>query len=209
MRPCIIKKKDSQRPKNRTNSTREFSEQFEGCVGGRDSQPRPWPRLNSQPQGATELLAQLNRMALFQVRVLKKGSDTFGSAFNSWFRMSVCAKASWEPIWPQNPARPPNPPGTLAEFLLSAGQRPNEFQWVPHIFPESPHMNLLGDKLECRKWGFKRWGFKQIWGYLRKKAFFFRFLDFPGALRTLRKRAEKGRKRPISADFQEGRPDTP
>ena len=66
--------------------------------------------------------------------------------------------------------------------------------------------------LECRKWGFKRWGFKQIWGYLRKKAFFLRFLDFPGALRTLRKRAKKaedGRKRLISADFREGRPDTP
>ena len=66
--------------------------------------------------------------------------------------------------------------------------------------------------LECRKWGFKRWGFKEIRGYLRKKAFFLRFLDFPGALRTVQKRAktaEKGRKRPISADFQEGRPDTP
>ena len=49
-------------------------------------------------------------------------------------------------------------------------------------------------------------------GYLRKKAFFLRFLDFPGALRTLRKRAkkgEKGRKRPILADFQEVQPDTP
>ena len=36
--------------------------------------------------------------------------------------------------------------------------------------------------------------------------------DFPGALQALRKRArkaEKGRKRPISADFREGRPDTP
>ena len=66
--------------------------------------------------------------------------------------------------------------------------------------------------LECRKWGFKRWGFKEIRGYLRKNAFFLRFLDFPGALQTLRKRAkkaEKGRKRPISADFQGGRPDTP
>ena len=65
---------------------------------------------------------------------------------------------------------------------------------------------------ECRKWGFKRWGLKQIWGYLRKKALFLRFLDFPGALRTHQKRAkksEKGRKRPILADFQEGRPDTP
>ena len=53
-------------------------------------------------------------------------------------------------------------------------------------------------RLGCHKWGFKRWGFKEIRGYLRKKAFFLRFLDFPGALRTLRKRAkkaEKGRKR--------------
>ena len=72
--------------------------------------------------------------------------------------------------------------------------------------------NFPVENLECRKCGFKRWGFKQIGGNLRKKAFFLRFLDFPGALRTLRKRAkkaEKGRKRPISADFREGRPDTP
>ena len=36
---------------------------------------------------------------------------------------------------------------------------------------------------------------------MRKKAFFLRFLDFPGALQALRKRAkkaEKGQKRPIS-----------
>ena len=58
--------------------------------------------------------------------------------------------------------------------------------------------------LQCRKWGFKRWGFKQIRGYLRKKAFSLRFLDFPGALRPSgkgRKRQKKGRKgrlRPIS-----------
>ena len=45
-----------------------------------------------------------------------------------------------------------------------------------------------------------------------KKAFFLRFLDFPSALQALRKRvkkAEKGQQRPISADFREGRPDTP
>ena len=42
--------------------------------------------------------------------------------------------------------------------------------------------------------GFKRWGFKQIPGYLRKNAFFLRFLDFPGALRPLRKRAKKAEK---------------
>ena len=72
--------------------------------------------------------------------------------------------------------------------------------------------SLASETLECRKWGFKRWGCKQIRGYLRKKAFFLRFLDFPGAVCTLRKRAkkaEKGRKRPISADFQGGRPDAP
>ena len=70
---------------------------------------------------------------------------------------------------------------------------------------------ITSQELGCRKWGFKRQGFKQICGYLRKKAFFLRYLDCAGALRTLRKRArraEKGRKRPISADFQEGRPDT-
>ena len=70
----------------------------------------------------------------------------------------------------------------------------------------------LNRSLECRKWGFKRWGLKEIRGYLRKKAFFLRFLDFPGAVWALRKRAkkaEKGRKRPISADFRKGRPDTP
>ena len=55
--------------------------------------------------------------------------------------------------------------------------------------------------LECRKWGFKRWGFKQIWGYLRKRAFFLRFLDFSGALRILRKRAKKAEKRAKKADF--------
>ena len=55
--------------------------------------------------------------------------------------------------------------------------------------------------LECRKWGFKIWGFKQIQGYLRKKAFFLRFLDFPGAVRALRKKGEKGRKRAKKTDF--------
>ena len=49
--------------------------------------------------------------------------------------------------------------------------------------------------LECRKWGFKRWGFKEIRGQLRKKAFFLRFLDFPGALRT--KKAEKLRAKKV------------
>ena len=67
-------------------------------------------------------------------------------------------------------------------------------------------------RLGCHKWGFKRWGFKEIGGNLRKKALFLHFLDFPGAVRALWKRAkkaEKGRKRAISADFLEGRPDAP
>ena len=51
--------------------------------------------------------------------------------------------------------------------------------------------------------GFKRWGLKQIWGYLRKKAFFPACSGFPKSFQTLRKRAkkaekgEKGRFRPI------------
>ena len=73
-----------------------------------------------------------------------------------------------------------------------------------------PHRPLLAGAeqsffgVPCRKWGFKRWGFKEIRGYLRKKADFLRFLDFPGALQTLWKRAkkaEKGRKRPIFGRF--------
>ena len=61
--------------------------------------------------------------------------------------------------------------------------------------------------LECRKWGFKRWGFKQIWGYLRKKAFSSVFwisqelFAPPEKGRKRQKKAEKGRKgrsRPIS-----------
>ena len=96
------------------------------------------------------------------------------------------------------------------------------FQKFPSDFCRSLLLRILAatlpekqgksQKLGCRKWGFKRWGFKEIRGYLRKKAIFLRFLDFPGALQALRKRAkkaEKGRKRPISADFREGRPDTP
>ena len=55
--------------------------------------------------------------------------------------------------------------------------------------------------------------FKQFGGYLKRKALpLCFFLEFPGAVRAFRKRAkkvEKGRKRPISADFQEGRADTP
>ena len=55
--------------------------------------------------------------------------------------------------------------------------------------------------LECRKWGFKRWGFKQIWGHLRKKAFFLRYPQFPRSSShppEKRKKVEKGRKK---ADF--------
>ena len=43
-------------------------------------------------------------------------------------------------------------------------------------------------------WGFKRCFFKQILGYLRNKALFLRFLDFPGAFGSSGK-GEKSRKR--------------
>ena len=69
--------------------------------------------------------------------------------------------------------------------------------FVPGEHPNVPSFRFL----ECRKWGFKRWWFKQIGGYLRKKAFLLRFLNFSGALCTLRKRGEKGRKRAKKADF--------
>ena len=47
--------------------------------------------------------------------------------------------------------------------------------------------NFLDFLLKCR-------GFKQIRGYLGKKAIFLRFLDFRGALQALRKRAKKAEK---------------
>ena len=54
-------------------------------------------------------------------------------------------------------------------------------------------------------WGFKRWGFKQIRGYLRKKAFFLRYPRIfqvlfaqSGQGRKGQKKGEKGRFRPIS-----------
>ena len=66
---------------------------------------------------------------------------------------------------------------------------------------EAPWLTFSKSKiLECRKWRFKRWGFKQIWGHLRKEAFFLRFLDFPGALSTLRK-CKRDRKRAKKDDF--------
>ena len=69
--------------------------------------------------------------------------------------------------------------------------------YTPNYF----RINYVTIFLESRKWGFKRWGFEEIRGYLRKKADFLHFLDFPGALRTLRKREKKGRKRAKKADF--------
>ena len=80
---------------------------------------------------------------------------------------------------------------------------PEEGFWIPPTYDSETGRirfrrarfqtpNSVSLLLGCRKWGFKRWGFKQIRVYLRKKAFFLRFLDFPGALRTLRKRAKKG-----------------
>ena len=93
--------------------------------------------------------------------------------------------------WPGSPRRPsPRHP------------QPPERVWESQMFAENHRCSQkTATFLGCRKWGFKRWGFKEIRGYLRKKAFFLRFLDFPGALQALRKRAkkaEKGRFRPIS-----------
>ena len=76
----------------------------------------------------------------------------------------------------------------------------------------SGHLHVCKHDWGAANGGLRDRGLKEIRGYLRKTAFFLRFLDFPGALQALRKRAkkaEKGRKRLISADFQEGRPDTP
>ena len=55
--------------------------------------------------------------------------------------------------------------------------------------------------LGCHKCGFKRWGFKEIGGNLRKKALCLRCLDFPGAVQALWKRAKKAEKRAKKADF--------
>ena len=60
--------------------------------------------------------------------------------------------------------------------------------------------------MECRKWGFKRYGGLSASEDIRVQRPFPPFsdsqcLDFPGALRTLWKRAEKGWKRPILARF--------
>ena len=55
--------------------------------------------------------------------------------------------------------------------------------------------------LECRKWGFKRWGFKEIRGYLRKKGLFPPFSGFPRCSSHPPEKGEKGRKRAKTADF--------
>ena len=49
--------------------------------------------------------------------------------------------------------------------------------------------------------GFKRWGFKEIRGYLRKKAFFLRYLGFPKCSSGPLKKGEKGREKAKKADF--------
>ena len=97
--------------------------------------------------------------------------------------------------------------GGFGKCALIPGFGTGNIRMYPHPgfwYRGTSECTLVPYFLECRKWGFKRWGFKQIRGYLRKKAFFLCFLDFPGALRTLRKRAKKaekdenGRFRPIS-----------
>ena len=49
--------------------------------------------------------------------------------------------------------------------------------------------------LECRKWGFKRWGFEEIRGYLRKKGLFPPFSGFSRCSSHRPEKGEKGRKR--------------
>ena len=54
------------------------------------------------------------------------------------------------------------------------------------------------NKLEYHKWGLRDGGSSNFPRISEKKAFFLRFLDFPGALETLWKRAKKvedGRKK--------------
>ena len=104
----------------------------------------------------------------------------------------------------------PGTPSHLSQGHLDVNQS-KKFMFMCPLLQHSKRITVRTAKitdrtfilfhLGCRKWGFKRWGFKEIRGYLRKKAFFLSFLDFPGALQALRKRAkkgEKGRFRPIS-----------
>ena len=76
------------------------------------------------------------------------------------------------------------------------------------LLGQPPSSTPILEASECRKWGFKRWGIKQIRGYLRLFPLFSGFCS-SRPLQNRAKKAEKGRKRPISTDFQEGRPDTP
>ena len=93
----------------------------------------------------------------------------------------------------------------LAKFLS------NSAFWS--VFLRKSRFHRFEKSSGFRVWGAANGGLRD--GGLRKseeKGLFPPFLDFPGALQPLRKRAkkaEKGRKRPISADFREGRPDTP
>ena len=75
--------------------------------------------------------------------------------------------------------------------------------YVSHTKYKTPPNPKTHRQIHCSAadGGSRHGGFKQIWGYRTKKAFFLRFLDFPGAPRALRRRAkkpEKGRFRPIS-----------
>ena len=117
--------------------------------------------------------------------------------------------------FPKKVGNPPvwKPPG-LASLKIRISTRnslkKSSFLRAARVQNETAPEKLLDRyELECRKWGFKRWGFKEIRGYLRKKAFFLRFLDFSGCCSGPLENFEKGRKRAKQADFQDGRPDTP
>ena len=102
------------------------------------------------------------------------------------------------------PPKTQNPPPKTRSFMEKMGFscRKSAFFQAPiklaQPFPVPElRTKTFTDTRIFLKWGFNRWGFKDFWGYLRKKAFFLCFLDFPGALRTLWKKAkeaEKGKK---------------
>ena len=69
------------------------------------------------------------------------------------------------------------------------------------VSTQGPRQVCLSLRLECHKWGLKRRGFKEIRGYLRKKAFSSDILGFSRCSWHPPEKGEKGRKRAKKADF--------
>ena len=107
--------------------------------------------------------------------------------------------------------------GSEANFL-DVCFRNIQYQNFPHqnnFYCEFPNLvvsnlvvcNFYAETLFCALFwsaangGLRDGGLSRIQGNLRKKAFFLRFLDFPGALRAFPEKGEKGRKRAKRADF--------